>query len=122
MVQNSMIQLWAATAIPDRAWPALAGETRADVAIVGGGYTGCAAALALAEAGAKVVLVEANGIGWGASGRNGGQVIPGLKHDPDELEALFGPDLGPRVVEAVGSVGDEVFGLIERHGIECDAT
>jgi glycine/D-amino acid oxidase-like deaminating enzyme len=113
--------LWAATAAGGRDWPALEGDTRAEVAIVGGGYTGCAAALALAQSGVKVVLVEANLIGWGASGRNGGQVIPGLKFDPDELEAMFGPELGPRVVTAVGSVGDEVFGLIEKHGIACDA-
>jgi hypothetical protein len=113
--------LWAATAAADRDWPTLEGDARADVAIVGGGYTGCAAALALAQSGAKVALVEANLIGWGASGRTGGQVIPGLKYDPEELEAMFGPELGPRVVAAVGSVGDEVFGLIERHGIACDA-
>jgi glycine/D-amino acid oxidase-like deaminating enzyme len=68
-----------------------------------------------------VRLLEANTVGWGASGRTGGQVIPGLKYDPDEIEAMFGPDLGPRMVQAVGGVGDEVFGLIERHGIDCDA-
>jgi len=112
--------LWAATAIDDRDWPALTCRTGADVAIVGGGFTGCAAALALAEHGAKVTLLEANQIGWGASGRTGGQVIPGLKYDPDELEAVLGADLGPRVIAATGSVGDEVFGLIARHGIDCD--
>lgn len=113
--------LWTATACADRDWPTLEGNARADVAIVGGGYTGCAAALALAQSGARVVLIEANLIGWGASGRSGGQVIPGLKYDPDELEAMFGPELGPRIVAAVGGVGDEVFGLIEKHGIACDA-
>ena len=111
--------LWTATAIPDRDWPSLEGSVRADVAIVGGGFTGCAAALALAERGAKPALIEANLIGWGASGRNGGQVIPGLKYDPDELEAMFGPELGPRLVATVGSVGDEVFGLIAKHTIPC---
>ena len=69
----------------------------------------------------RVRLLEANSIGWGASGRTGGQVIPGLKYDPDELESIFGSELGPRMVTAVGSVGDEVFGLIDRHAIECDA-
>jgi glycine/D-amino acid oxidase-like deaminating enzyme len=113
--------LWTATAVPDRDWPELEGSMRADVAIVGGGFTGCAAALALAERGARVALIEASLIGWGASGRTGGQVIPGLKFDPDELDAMFGPDLGPRLVAAVGSVGDEVFGVIERHRIDCDA-
>jgi glycine/D-amino acid oxidase-like deaminating enzyme len=111
--------LWAVTAAPDRDWPALEGTVHADVAIVGGGYTGCAAALALAERGAKAALLEANLIGWGASGRTGGQVIPGLKYDPDELDAMFGPELGPRIVTAIGSVCDEVFGLIAKHAIAC---
>ena len=113
--------LWAVTAIADQDWPLLSGAVRADVAIVGGGFTGCAAALALAQRGAKVVLLEGAHIGWGASGRTGGQVIPGLKQDPDELEQIFGRELGARVVAAVGSVGDEVFGLIAKHGIACDA-
>jgi len=121
MSQPHSASLWAHTASPDVGAAPLEGTAQADVAIVGGGFTGCAAALALALRGAKVRLLEANAIGWGASGRTGGQVIPGLKYDPDELEAMFGPELGPRVVAAVGSVGDEVFGLIERHGIGCDA-
>ena len=111
--------LWAGTAIPDRDWPSLEGPLYADVAIVGGGFTGCAAALALAERGAKAALVEANLIGWGASGRTGGQVIPGLKYDPGEIEEMLGPELGPCVVAAVGSVGDEVFGLITKYAIAC---
>jgi glycine/D-amino acid oxidase-like deaminating enzyme len=115
--------LWAATAAPsDTAWPALQGDLQADVVVVGGGYTGCAAALAAASTGARVVLVEAHDIGWGASGRTGGQVIPGLKYDPDEIEQMFGTELGSRLVAAVGSVGDEVFGLIDEHRIECEAT
>ena len=114
--------LWEATAVGEAAWPTLQGNRRADVAVVGGGYTGCAAALALAGAGTRVALVEAKTIGWGASGRTGGQVIPGLKFDPDELEAMFGPELGPRFVATVAGTGDEVFGLIDKHGITCDAT
>jgi len=111
--------LWSATAIPDRDWPVLAGPVHADVAIVGGGFTGCAAALTLAERGARAALVEANEIGWGASGRTGGQVNPGLKYDPDELETMLGSELGPRVVAASGNSADEVFGLIDRHAIDC---
>ena len=113
--------LWSHTATPEVEGERLTGTAQADVAIVGGGFTGCAAALSLAQRGLRVRVLEARNIGWGASGRNGGQVIPGLKYDPDELEAMFGPELGPRMVSAVGSVGDEVFGLIERHAIECDA-
>ena len=113
--------LWSQTADSDVETTPLTGAVECDVAIIGGGFTGCAAALALAHHGVRVRVLEANSIGWGASGRTGGQVIPGLKYDPDELEAMFGPELGPRMVAAVGSVGDEVFGLIHRHGIECDA-
>ena len=72
----------------------LEGDRRADVVVVGAGYTGLSAALHLAERGADVVVLDAAEPGWGASGRNGGQVIPGLKHDPDELERLAGPVTG----------------------------
>ncbi|HLI12075.1 MAG TPA: FAD-binding oxidoreductase [Alphaproteobacteria bacterium] len=113
--------LWAATAVPAQAYAALEGETRADAVVIGGGFTGLSASLHLAEAGAEVALLEAAEIGWGASGRNGGQVIPGLKHDPDVLEAMFGPDLGPRLVKTVGGAADLVFSLVEQHGIACDA-
>ncbi len=121
MPQPHCASLWANTAAPDVESEALRGSVSTDVLIVGAGFTGCAAALALAQRGAKVRILESNTIGWGASGRTGGQVIPGLKYDPDEIEAMFGPDLGSRMVDAAGSVGDEVFGLIERHSISCDA-
>jgi glycine/D-amino acid oxidase-like deaminating enzyme len=88
---------------------------------VGGGFTGLSAALHLAEAGADVALLEASEPGFGASGRNGGQVIPGLKLEPDELEARFGSDRGARLVAEVGGAADLVFDLVRRHGIECEA-
>lgn len=113
--------LWAATAEPGRSFPALAGSARSKTVIVGGGFTGLSTALHLAEAGHEVVLLEAHSIGWGASGRNGGQVIAGLKYDPDELEAMFGPQLGPRLVQAVGNGPDYLFRLVERLGISCGA-
>lgn len=121
MSQPNCSSLWANTAAADVAASALRGTVPADVVVVGAGFTGCAAALALAQRGARVRLLEAHLVGWGASGRTGGQVIPGLKYDPDEIETMFGADLGSRMVDAVGSVGDEVFGLIERHAISCDA-
>ncbi|HEY8709568.1 MAG TPA: FAD-binding oxidoreductase [Burkholderiaceae bacterium] len=120
MVRPYSASLWAHTASPEVEAAALKGTAQADVAIVGAGFTGCAAALALAQRGAKVRVLDSTAVGWGASGRTGGQVIPGLKYDPDELEAMFGNELGPRLVAAVGSVGDEVFSLIERHAIACD--
>lgn len=71
--------LWAATAEPAPSCPPLRGDSRAEVAVVGGGFAGLSTALHLVEAGASVTLLEAAEPGWGASGRNGGQVIPGLK-------------------------------------------
>src|SRR5260370_8708132 len=84
--------LWAATARPAPETPPLDASRTADVAIVGAGYSGLAAALQLAEAGASVVVLETGEPGWGASGRNGGQVIPALKSHPDELVAMFRPE------------------------------
>jgi glycine/D-amino acid oxidase-like deaminating enzyme len=112
--------LWGATAIPAPAFASLEAAVRAPVAVVGAGYTGLSAALHLAEAGQDVVVIEARSPGWGASGRNGGQVIAGVKHDPEKLVALFGGSVGRRMVETVGAAPDAVFGLIARHGIACD--
>jgi glycine/D-amino acid oxidase-like deaminating enzyme len=116
-----MPNLYRDTAEPAAATPPLDGDIRADVAVVGGGFTGLSTALHLAEKGAKVVLLEAEEPGWGASGRNGGQVNPGLKHDPDTVERDFGPDLGRRMNALAGAAPQFVFDLIQRHGISCEA-
>jgi glycine/D-amino acid oxidase-like deaminating enzyme len=113
--------LWAATAPPAPDTPKLEGEARTDAVIVGGGFTGLSAALHLAETGAKVILLEAAEPGWGASGRNGGQVIAGFKYDPGELAAKFGPVAGVRLAEFADGTADLVFGLIERYKISCTA-
>lgn len=109
--------LWAATAPPPPATPPLEGSVTADVVVIGAGYAGLSTALHLAERGTRVVVLEAHEPGWGGSGRNGGQVIPGLKYDPDELEEKFGPERGRRLVDFVGGTADTVFGLIENHGM-----
>lgn len=112
--------LWTATARePAPVADPFAPGAALDLAIVGGGFTGVAAALAAAEAGASVALLEARTIGWGASGRNGGQVIPGLKLDPSEMRTAYGEERGRRLTEAVGAAADAVFALIERHRIDC---
>ncbi len=113
--------LYAETARPAPPAPPLDGDRSVSVAIVGGGYTGLSAALHLAEQGVDVVVLEAREPGWGASGRNGGQVNPGLKHDPDRIEADFGPGPGARMVALAGRAPGFVFNLIERHGIVCEA-
>jgi glycine/D-amino acid oxidase-like deaminating enzyme len=114
----NLYQETAETAMPT---PAFAGDVRADVAVVGGGITGLSTALHLAEQGAKAVVLEAEEPGWGASGRNGGQVNPGLKSDPDQVERDFGPELGGRMNALAGAAPAFVFDLIERHGIRCEA-
>lgn len=114
--------LWSMTAPPGPACSPLVGAQRAHAAIIGAGYTGLAAALHLAEAGQDVVVLESMDIGERASGLNGGQVIPGVKHDPDALEGMLGEEAGARLVATAAAGPDLVFTLIERHGILCDAT
>ncbi|ABI91125.1 FAD-binding oxidoreductase [Burkholderia ambifaria] len=114
--------LWAATAEPAVVTPRLDSSTVVDVTIVGAGYTGLSTALHLAEQGLRVCVIDANEPGWGASGRNGGQVIPGLKYDPDELIRRYGPHDGNALVQMAGGAADTVFDLVARHGIRCDAT
>ena len=112
--------LWAATAAPAMETPPLPGDAQADVAIVGGGFTGLSAALHLAIAGADVAVLEAGEPGWGASGRNGGQVIPGLKEDPREIIARHGPETGEAMVKASGAAADLVFDLIRQHKMDVE--
>lgn len=114
--------LWSATCAPMDPLPQLDAETRAEVAVIGAGYTGLSAALHVAEAGRDVLVLEAREIGEGGSGRNGGQVIAGLKHDPDILEARLGVRVGGQLAARAAEAPDLVFELIRRHAIECDAT
>jgi glycine/D-amino acid oxidase-like deaminating enzyme len=116
-----MANLYAQTAEAAVATPPLDAGLKCDVAIVGGGITGLSAALHLAERGTRVAVLETVEPGWGASGRNGGQVNPGLKHDPDTVERDFGPDLGRRMNALAGAAPQFVFDLIERCGIACEA-
>lgn len=113
--------LYAETARPAPPTAALDGDKRVSVAVIGGGFTGLSAALHLAERGVDVAVLEAHEPGWGASGRNGGQVNPGLKHDPDVVEQDFGSDLGCRMVALSGNAPNTVFELIQRHQIDCQA-
>ena len=106
------------TARPPR--PPLEGVLSADVCVVGGGIAGCSAALHLAERGYATVLLEQQHIGWGASGRSGGQVIHGVACGQEPLEHLLGAD-GARAVWDVATEGLQLTrALIERHRIACD--
>ncbi len=112
--------LWSATRRYDDRYPALAGDLDTDVTIIGAGYTGLSCALHLADRDYSVTVLDARQPGWGASGRNGGQVIAGLKEDPDDIEARFGPVFGPRIVEAAGQSPAFLFDLCRRNEIDCD--
>ncbi|TDK43143.1 NAD(P)/FAD-dependent oxidoreductase [Antarcticimicrobium luteum] len=111
---------YAATAHDLPPFPALEGDTRADVCVVGAGYTGLSAALHLAEAGLSVVLLEAQRVGFGASGRNGGQLGSGQRVEQDGLEALVGADEAQTLWKLGEEAKDLVKGLIARHDIDCD--
>jgi gamma-glutamylputrescine oxidase len=98
----------------------LEGSERADVCIIGGGYTGLSSALHLAERGYDVVLLEARKPGWGASGRNGGQLCSGQRKDQITLTEMVGADAARQLWELAEAAKDLAKALIERHGIECD--
>ncbi|NOD82950.1 FAD-dependent oxidoreductase [Ruegeria sp. HKCCD6119] len=111
---------YAATAHPMDRFPALSEDTRADVCVVGGGYTGLSAALHLAEAGFDVVLLEAHRVGFGASGRNGGQLGSAQRVDQEDLERLVGDADAARLWELAEDAKDLVKSLIAKHQIACD--
>lgn len=109
-----------ATANPHAANPALVGDHMADVCIIGGGFTGLSAALTAAEAGYSVILLEAETIGFGASGRNGGQLIPGLRWGMAEILSEFGPERARAIYAVAMDAVARVKARIAQHGIVCD--
>jgi gamma-glutamylputrescine oxidase len=112
---------YAATA---QAWETqayLASAEDCDVAIIGGGFTGLSAALACAERGLSVILLEAKNIGFGASGRNGGQLIPGLRWSMREIDVEFGRERAQAIFDLAYGAVDRVKNRIAEHHIACDA-
>ena len=109
-----------ATANPFARQRVLAGEAECDVVVIGGGFTGCSAALAAAESGAHVILIEAETIGFGASGRNGGQLIPGLRWKARELITAFGLERAREIHALAMEAVARVEGRIARHAVACD--
>jgi len=113
---------YAASSLPQPDHPVLQGDVVADVCVVGGGFSGLHTALELAERGMSVVLLEAHKIGWGASGRNGGQLIRGVGHGLDQFEGVIGKD-GVRQMKLMGLEAVEIVRQrVERFNIACDLT
>ncbi|MWV14588.1 FAD-dependent oxidoreductase [Pseudomonas sp. L-22-4S-12] len=113
---------YAATANQQLAYPTLAGEELVDVCIVGGGFSGLNTAIELAQKGFSVVLLEAHLIGWGASGRNGGQLIRGVGHGVEQFAPVIGQD-GVRALKLMGLEAVEIVRRrVEQFHIDCDLT
>ena len=111
---------YAASATPLPLQPTLRGRLDADICILGAGYTGLSAALELAEAGYRVVVLEAERIGWGASGRNGGQAIAGFGCGEAKLEALVGFDDARKMFDLSREGLQWLRERIKKHDIACD--
>lgn len=106
--------LWYATAVKAPSTGALEESLSTDVAIIGAGYAGTSAALHLAESGVKPVVLEAKQVGFGGSGRSGGQLVPGLKYEPSDLRAKFPGEVGEKLVQFAGNTATTVLNLISR--------
>lgn len=119
MALDHVNSYYAATVNDRTRYPQAEGEMLADVCVVGGGFSGVASALTLAERGYSVVLLEANRIGWGASGRNGGQMIAGISGEHN-IEKQLG-QAGKELLRAVRYRGHEIITeRVARYGIDCD--
>lgn len=123
MTEAHTSSYYAATANPYSPFPSLAGDVDTDVVVIGGGFTGVNSALELADRGFRVVLLEANQIGWGATGRNGGQITGSLSGDKAMLHE-FRPALGRETEDFIWNLRwrghATIKARVERFGIDCD--
>ncbi|NLH79444.1 MAG: FAD-binding oxidoreductase [Phyllobacteriaceae bacterium] len=111
---------YAATAHPAPERPPLDGDATCDVCVIGAGFTGLSTALHLAKKGRKVIVIEANRVGWGASGRNGGQLHSGQRRDQETLESWFGETRAHALFALAEEAKRTVKDLILTHAIDCD--
>jgi glycine/D-amino acid oxidase-like deaminating enzyme len=122
MLGNSLSHgLWEMTAPQAPVTGSLSGEQKAGVAIIGGGYTGLSAALHLAEAGVRAIVLEGAEIGFGGAGRNVGLVNAGMWVMPDALVETLGAERGEALLHLLGNGPRYVFDIIEKHQIACEA-
>ncbi len=123
MSQTHCNSYYAATVNHVTDYPCLEGEHRVDVAIIGGGFTGVASAVELSERGLKVAIIEANRIGWGATGRNGGQITGSLSGDKAmtrQLRRKIGAEAEGFVWNLRWRGHDIIKNRVEKYGIQCD--
>jgi gamma-glutamylputrescine oxidase len=121
MKNQPHIDSWyAASTNIDIDFPTLKGEEQADVCIIGGGYTGLSSAIHLRDLGYSVIVLEANKVAWGASGRNGGHVGTGQRSDQHTLEKMVGQDHARELWQLGLEAVDTVTGLINRFNIDCE--
>ena len=117
---NHPASYYVATAREMAEYPALAGDERADVCVIGGGFTGVSAALNLAEKGFDVVLLEAERVGFGASGRCGGLIGSGQRKDVLEMEHLYGLERSRMLWDFAEAAKEEIRSRVKKHDIRCD--
>ncbi|TPE53671.1 NAD(P)/FAD-dependent oxidoreductase [Amaricoccus solimangrovi] len=111
---------YAASANPAPARPAFAGEAAPEVCVVGAGFTGLSAGIDLAAKGHEVMILEAAKVGWGASGRNGGQIVNGLNAGLDTIERRYGAETARFVASLVREGGEIIRERIAKYAIDCD--
>ncbi|MCE1237945.1 MAG: FAD-binding oxidoreductase [Hyphomicrobiales bacterium] len=111
---------YAASAHPAPERPPLDGDATCDVCVIGAGFTGLSTALHLAKRGRRVIVIEANRVGWGASGRNGGQLHSGQRRDQETLESWFGDTRARALFDLAEEAKATVKDLIATHAIDCD--
>ena len=111
--------LWEATASETASFPRLDASIPSTVLVIGAGYSGLSTAIALADRGVSVVVLDSHQPGFGASGRNGGIVVPGLKLSQSQVVARLGRIRGTALYRFASTAPDAVFGMIERFAIEC---
>jgi glycine/D-amino acid oxidase-like deaminating enzyme len=114
--------LWRETAPTTPVYAPLGESRDAEVVVIGGGLTGVSTALHIAQSGADVVLLEADIVGGNASGRNGGQVVPGFKVAPSKLEKSYDRETAKKMTQLGFSTADYLFSMIERLKIDCSPT
>lgn len=112
---------WTTTSISAPKLARLSDSLNVDVLVIGAGLTGCRTALGLVDAGVSTAVVDAKNVGWGASGRSGGQCNPIWRKTPEDIKKMFGVKQGKNLIRTTLSSADDLFHDIKNYKIDCDA-